>query len=824
MVNKTNPIKSFQLDVGTNEGQIPVVGPGGALVATIDAADVVYDNSSSNFNSTTPQGVVDEISQIYTNSEEPTGFPNRIDSILTFTDETATVSISPVATSFSYFVSGKAFTISTTKNYVISNIEGIHYVYFDVDGELHETLDFTEELVMKPLVCIVYWDTTNSVGVYVADERHGMAMDGATHYHLHVSFGTQFISGLGLGNFSINGTGDVDANAQFSCGNGVIRDEDLQFEITGGNPQVLAPIAQIPILWRTGASGDWRKRSENDFPTLYSGDGSGYVGVGGQIPFNQFTGGTWQLTETTSGNFCLVHYFGTNDIRHPIFGIQGIAQYSTAGTARIAANSEISSLSGLPFAEFVPIGTAIFQTNGGSYSNVPHALIRSTDVDGTYVDWRTVSTFLSGSIPSDHGNLGGLADDDHLQYFNTTRGDARYYTQTQLDTRINHPSTGIFSGGVLSLGTLSGSPASTSLFSITAGTGLFVDHYTDPQHPTYLVVSWGAFTDVSVTNIATQDITFIGIDNTGSIVQLSSLSSDHHRDYILLGIISHFNRSYIEAVRNDGHPVFDVTARLTDFGHAIGSFNVSGNVYGPNDSNLMIDKSAGESYQSGANFHINPKSPDITNDIAANVVSWNYSYRDGSGGFILTTPTNTVDPGHYDNGTGTLATVSTNSWSIQTILFYPEANEHRIEYGQTVYASSTAAKAAIPEIDHTHNTILVTQGIIRCYLVVRGNATNLSLVGDATFVEATRFPGGISSIPPAPGQSYELVVAGASQTVFNLSFSFAATDSGRVYHKVFKDGIKAIEGVTYDYTVTGLSQITFNAPLTGGEVVEFYGE
>jgi len=33
----------------------------------------------------------------------------------------------------------------------------------------------------------------------------------------------------------------------------------------------------------------------------------------------------------------------------------------------------------------------------------------------------------------DHGNLQGLGDDDHPQYLNIARGDARYYTQTQLD-------------------------------------------------------------------------------------------------------------------------------------------------------------------------------------------------------------------------------------------------------------------------------------------------------------------------------------------------------------------------------------------------------
>ena len=37
---------------------------------------------------------------------------------------------------------------------------------------------------------------------------------------------------------------------------------------------------------------------------------------------------------------------------------------------------------------------------------------------------------------TDHGALTGLGDDDHLQYHNDTRGDARYYTQGQLDIAL----------------------------------------------------------------------------------------------------------------------------------------------------------------------------------------------------------------------------------------------------------------------------------------------------------------------------------------------------------------------------------------------------
>ena len=42
----------------------------------------------------------------------------------------------------------------------------------------------------------------------------------------------------------------------------------------------------------------------------------------------------------------------------------------------------------------------------------------------------------------DHGGQDGLGDDDHTQYHNNSRGDARYYTQTQVVALI---STGISS-------------------------------------------------------------------------------------------------------------------------------------------------------------------------------------------------------------------------------------------------------------------------------------------------------------------------------------------------------------------------------------------
>jgi hypothetical protein len=48
-----------------------------------------------------------------------------------------------------------------------------------------------------------------------------------------------------------------------------------------------------------------------------------------------------------------------------------------------------------------------------------------------YVDGAIATA--TGSLTTDHGSLLGLGDDDHPQYHNDTRGDARYYTKTQLD-------------------------------------------------------------------------------------------------------------------------------------------------------------------------------------------------------------------------------------------------------------------------------------------------------------------------------------------------------------------------------------------------------
>ncbi len=77
-------------------------------------------------------------------------------------------------------------------------------------------------------------------------------------------------------------------------------------------------------------------------------------------------------------------------------------------------------------------------------------------VSGTNIKTINGETILgTGNIAvtsgvNDHGDLTGLSDDDHTQYHNDTRGDARYYTKTQVDTALSgksdttHNHTGVY--------------------------------------------------------------------------------------------------------------------------------------------------------------------------------------------------------------------------------------------------------------------------------------------------------------------------------------------------------------------------------------------
>jgi hypothetical protein len=394
------------IDYGNNiisgTGDIYATNFYGTFSGTVTSGTLNHDELNNlDYNSSGHIGFAAQA--IHTDSNEPTGFVNRTDSNITFVSGTRTFTIS--GASYDYYIQGVKYTKSGSESYQIDDTEGLVYIYYD-GPTLTGSTTYTPDIILnKAYVAVIYWDADNDVNIYFGEERHGITMDGATHLLWHTIFGTSYYSGLALININANSFGYLDSSAQFGYTGGRIYDEDILHTISGASKP-----AQIPVFYREGPDGDWRKAPVTDFPILT------YSGGNNRMAWNEDVGGTWQQTEVDHGDYALCHIFATNGIDEPIIAIQGQSEYDDIASARQGATVEINNIvpSGLPFAEFTPLGTVIYQSQD-NYTNTVKSRIRSTDEGEDYIDWRNFTGGPTGSI-NDHGNLSGLSDDDHSQY------------------------------------------------------------------------------------------------------------------------------------------------------------------------------------------------------------------------------------------------------------------------------------------------------------------------------------------------------------------------------------------------------------------------
>ena len=340
---------------------------------------------------------------------EPTGFPvdsdgqiDRTSSIISFsnTSPARTFSIAPSNGNFIILIQGKQYRKTSTETLQISSDEGIHYVYYDLNGQLQETSEFSLNLILKyALVAIIYWDATNSRAIYFGDERHGCTMDSHTHARIHSESGAVYVSGMGLSNFSIDGNGGSENHLTYNVGAGQFRDEDILHSLLSKTTS-----APIPVFYRDGSH--WRSTT----PTVSGGIYARAIGTAAspnQIAYNQDSGGVWSRTSVPNNNFVCYHIIATNDIVNPYILIMGTNTYATKPAAQTAAITEISTLSGLPFVETVFIGTILFECKT-SYTNSLKASILSVD-GANYIDWRYRTTLNPNTASNNiHNNLGGL--------------------------------------------------------------------------------------------------------------------------------------------------------------------------------------------------------------------------------------------------------------------------------------------------------------------------------------------------------------------------------------------------------------------------------
>ncbi|MCK9439452.1 hypothetical protein M0Q39_05330, partial [Patescibacteria group bacterium] len=452
--------------------------------------------------------------KISSDRTDPTGFIDRTSSTISFTNLTRTFTIAPTGSNFIIYQNGISYT-KLTESIIISNTEGIHIIYYD-NGILYDGTGLTISQVSniirtKAIVCIIYWDVTNQEAIYVGEERHGIQMDGSTHVYLHYTFGLQYLSGLGLGNFVI-GDGSLDTHSQFSIDSGDVADEDIYLPISA-----IISTTGLPIYYML-STGQWRKEINTGYSVLKTG----IVGED-RLAYNQYTGGAWQLTEVTNNDFVLCHIFATTEKDNPLIAIVGQDQYINIDDAKDGSESEIRSLilNNILFPEIHPIASIIFQTSD-SYSNTTKSKIVLTAEGDNYIDWRSKFVSRVELTSSDHNELINLQGGAVGEYYHLTAAENAVLKNVYTDgttVRIRNTadsldapitaSTGSFNAPPIITtfaGTVSSS-GTTVTFSSTADAILAGYCVTDPQFGTTIIVggqtryisSWISSTQCTVT-------------------------------------------------------------------------------------------------------------------------------------------------------------------------------------------------------------------------------------------------------------------------------------------------------------------------------------
>jgi hypothetical protein len=366
----------------TTAGDITQVRPtGGDFVVRVGAVKEVAVDGSVEIDVFTSEYTAESIS--------PRGWSEEAISNTILAPTSGTRTFQVLGTSYIY-EDGIKYDISN-ESVVWADIEGTVDFYFD-QGVLTAENNLTEAQVRdryssKPGVARMYWDATNDTIIYVNDMRHTFDMNGNTWATFWDTHGCIVLDGLGIVDIQTEGTGNVDADAQFGNGSGTIRNQDIvtdvpAFPSTGG----------YTVFYRTGTTA-WRSVEGAPFPVITTGTG--------RLAWNEDVAGTWQLTEVVNGDFVLYHLFTSNTLGDKMGTVVGQMDYATLSDARDGAVREIQDLlfAQFPIRELAPVATVIYETRS-NYSNAVKARTRqSTDQFGTlvdFIDWRDQRA-ISGS-------------------------------------------------------------------------------------------------------------------------------------------------------------------------------------------------------------------------------------------------------------------------------------------------------------------------------------------------------------------------------------------------------------------------------------------
>jgi hypothetical protein len=317
---------------------------------------------------------------------------------VTIAVSTRTVTLSTVSADVGYWVNGIKYTLSINKTVEFADTEGTWYIYLVGDtltaAQTRWGFDGT-----KCFVCSLYWDATNNEVVGgVLNQLHSWQVSERLHEYLHETFGTRWDEGLGV---SDGGSDDLNVAA------GELFDEDIEVNVTddagsGTWDQTLTPL-DARILYRTGASGNWRQFASSAVPVYLDTN---------VLQINDPNGGgagVWGWTAIGVNKYCAYWVLAGTAQGEPVFIVPGQEEGGTLNDATGGNAINDMAFGNLPVLEHKVVARVIIKRIAGS----PYYSIEQID------DYRSVADEPKsggGAGISDHGVLSGLSDDDHTQY------------------------------------------------------------------------------------------------------------------------------------------------------------------------------------------------------------------------------------------------------------------------------------------------------------------------------------------------------------------------------------------------------------------------
>jgi hypothetical protein len=404
------------------------------------------------------QGSADGVSEALGAIEgNPHGFLNQTDTTMSFDNGTRTFTLAPAAAEFDYYYKGAKVTKTAAENIIISNDNGVHFVYYDATETLQDSLSPWSLSEHVP-VATIHWNGDITLGC-VGEERHSVLMPWRTHLYLHRANGTRYITGLTASGYVLNS--DTDADVTIGISDGTIYDEDISINIkndptpTERFEQILADPAELPVMFRQTLLGDWR--TETATPFYFSNEPAGL------IHWNEWTGSQWQKTEAQNGYHVAVWIFATNHLERPVVSIMGQREDNNLPDAidnNLLANMDWGTF---PFQESKVIYRIILQT-GTSYGGTRKVKVQDV------TDFRSLSALATGGfVPIEHSSLGGLATSGHpatviapdTANFDKVLSGADTTSQLAFETLDEHRHA--LKSGAVAAGSFAGNPAKATV-------------------------------------------------------------------------------------------------------------------------------------------------------------------------------------------------------------------------------------------------------------------------------------------------------------------------------------------------------------------------